>query len=312
MGVLDVLSGAAKVGAGGFAGYADDKRNNLASALTQRKADQEAERQRVLNLLTQRDIATPRLGEPEYAAAQGDVAGAQAMARVPAQVAEATALAPLKPSPTEIHATNRRFDIENPLPERGGGAEQPWQTVQTPEGIMQVNPRTAQTRPVTGPTGEPLQGAGNRPSEGERRNAALLQQMENASEIVRGYQPKVNANLAKVPVVGNYALKRDPDTQVALQAAEQLASSYLYLVSGAAVTEGEAQRTMRLFVPQPGDSEAVLARKRSALDSMLSAARTAAGRAAQPQQPQNGPPGTGTPPAGAGVSAIMQKYGLEP
>lgn len=296
MGVLDVLSGAATVVGRGVEGLGVDKQIRLADALARRKAEDEAERTRVLNVLTQRQIAEPQLGDPGYATARGEVAGAEATAQVPARIATETALAPLRPSPTEIHATNRRFDIANPLPERGG-SDQSWQTVQTPDGLVQVHPKTAQTRPVVGPTGEPLQGTASRPSESERRNAALLQQMENASETVRNYVPKINANLARIPIAGNYALGRDPETQVALQAAEQLASSYLYLVSGAAVTEGEAQRTMRLFVPQPGDSPEVLTRKRSALDSMLSAARTAAGRAAGPsavQTPQTAPP-AGTP-----------------
>lgn len=158
MGVLDVLSGAATVLGKGFEGYGVDRQIRVKEALAQRQAEREAERDRVLNALTQRQIAEPRLGEPEYARAMGDVAGAQASARVPAEIAQATALAPLKESTQNPRVGSPEWkDAErfkaglNPREPRQVSPVR-WETKMP--GIdddwepYQVNPETGETRPL--------------------------------------------------------------------------------------------------------------------------------------------------------------------
>lgn len=126
---------------------------------------------------------------------------------------------------------------------------------------------------------DPNAGADKPPSESERRAGGLLQQMYRSAEVVKNYKPKINQMAAKIPVVGNYILQHDPETQAAIQAGAQLYRSYLYTVSGATVNPDEAEQAARTYLPQPGDSEQLIAQKKASIDDMIHTVEAMAGRA---------------------------------
>lgn len=93
MSVLDVLRQGASIAGAGYKGYAEDQDTNVREALASAKAQQEAERNRVLNLLTQKEIARQNPGDagfPQYKAAE---IATTAPATTAANVADITATA---------------------------------------------------------------------------------------------------------------------------------------------------------------------------------------------------------------------------
>jgi hypothetical protein len=144
--------------------------------------------------------------------------------------------------PVADHAANRLFDVNHPLPTKDGSTSQP--------------------------------------SESERKASGLLEQMLPAAEIVRNYKPELNALESKLPgALGRFATRNKPEVQKALQAGKQLVRSYMYTVSGATVTEKEAEEAAQVFLPQPGDSDQLITQKHAAMDNMIATVRRMAGRA---------------------------------
>lgn len=127
-----------------------------------------------------------------------------------------------------------------------------------------------------------------RVTEGERKAAALLNLANDAFSSLDRYQPSVRAQQAsKIPVVGNIlAGKLDEEGQAAQQAGFQFADAYMRFISGAAVPESEVRRYMGTFMPQPGDSPATVARKKSARNAIMQSLRIGAGRAVNPNAPE--------------------------
>lgn len=122
----------------------------------------------------------------------------------------------------------------------------------------------------------------------ERKAAALLNQASNAFGAIEQYKPSLKAQQAsKVPIIGNVlAGKLDEGGQAAQQAGYQFADAYMRYVSGAAVPEPEVRRYMTTFMPQPGDSPATVARKKSARNAIMQSLRIGAGRAVNPNAPE--------------------------
>jgi hypothetical protein len=190
----------------------------------------------------------------------------------------------MRPTPEQEQqqAAAERAEVERLTRER--------ETHRTNEQIRQWK-ATQGTVPRNQIGGVPASGGGERQpappkpvqaSEGERRAAALLQMAEHAAPVILSAEPpgRIGTMVAKLGM--NEGLSGELQSQ--RQAANQLVSSYLYLISGATATEVEVDRQAALLVPQPGDKPDVLARKRQAVETMLGAMRTVAGRA----MPQTG------------------------
>lgn len=199
--------------------------------------------------------------------------------------------------------TSSRID---PLSEEGIAA-----TLKREKALKSI-PTYGQTHPKAstggGSANEPAE---KPPTESERRSAGLLEQMRRSSEVVKNYNPKVNQFLSKVPIVGNYALQHDPETQKALQAGAQLYRSYLYTVSGATVNPDEALETAKTFLAQPGDSEELKEQKRQSVDDMIRTVETMAGRAlktpsASPDLVPNDKPVKSQVPKGMSPSGVAR------
>jgi len=128
--------------------------------------------------------------------------------------------------------------------------------------------------------------AGQIPTESERRAGALHMVAEQAYELLQqATAPSLEqAAAAQLPFgLGNTVVSGARQQQN--QAALQLAQSYNYVVSGAASTEAETQRTAQTFLPQVGDKPETLRQKALARERAIQAIRLAAGRSLPKQAP---------------------------
>lgn len=178
----------------------------------------------------------------------------------------------------EAIAWSRQVAGSSRAPSSEGGAVN-WQTIQTPQGVMQLNPRTGAVRPVFGPDGQTIQKEStSKPSEGERMAGAALMMAQDAAPMLDQVERSVAASVVnRIPVIGN--LVTPEYEQLANQAGMQLLGAYNLVVSGKGVTEQEFERNKETFMPMPGDKAGTLQRKRQARAQMLATIRKAAGHA---------------------------------
>lgn len=166
-----------------------------------------------------------------------------------------------------------------------------WQTVETDRGMMQVNPKTGETRPLgirppakPDPAARPPQAA-----EFEKKADFMLEGVKTAVATLEGYVPTPRTWINKIPGAGNYGMT--PEDQVAQQAAETMHDAYLRLTTGATINKDELARAARQYIAEPGDAPPVLAAKAKRRAQVLHAIERAAssvrrpGDAAQPPRP---------------------------
>jgi len=171
-----------------------------------------------------------------------------------------------------------------------------WQIVQTDQGLVQVNPRTGETRPLgLQPPPRATAGAGaSRPTEVQARIRVALPRAEEAMRQIEdflGFDPETGEFAeegGRVPVesfLGRVTPGRflqPEDVQAYDRAAEAVASAILRVESGAAITRQEIESYKRQFIPQPGDRPEVIRNKLSALRSTLASMRAVAGLEGEP------------------------------
>lgn len=102
MGVLDVLSGLATAAGKGYEGYANDQAQGVKDALAQQKADADAKRNALLNLISQRDLARLAPGDPGYGTYKAKEIGTTSPATAAAEADKARAL--IQPGVEKINA----------------------------------------------------------------------------------------------------------------------------------------------------------------------------------------------------------------
>jgi hypothetical protein len=141
-------------------------------------------------------------------------------------------------------------------------------------------------------------------TEGERKGAVLL-------TMVNAALPTLDAADAPSRLDQMFANRGvyealPAEQQMNQQAGMLIADAYIRLTSGANAPEPEVQRTMRMIIPQPGDTRELIGRKRATRQAFVAALKVAAGRAGAqvPEEPVPGPwkKGYVFPGGGAGVS----------
>lgn len=174
--------------------------------------------------------------------------------------------------------------------------------VETADGLMYV-PKVpgGQAIPLTGPTGQPLKGAGSAPTEGQSNAASYAQRMELAESIINrlpaGSQPGAVTRIAEaVPFVGG-ALARTMQpaaTQQYDQAAQDWIRAKLRKESGAAIGVDEMRQEFATYFPQVGDTPEKIRQKAEARRVATLGMQKSAGKAYEPYVP---PPDAPAPAA---------------
>ncbi len=156
---------------------------------------------------------------------------------------------------------------------------------------MRINKGTGEVRPVTGAApAKKLSQA----SESERKAAMNYTTMKNAEDEIEKQGKAGNDKLAFLSTIQrdehgyltavdrfgrNQALS--PEQQVVAQAALQFAEGAGHLKSGARINNETMGIITNLYIPMPGDSKDVIARKQEARRNDIKAARIGGGRAVE-------------------------------
>jgi hypothetical protein len=143
--------------------------------------------------------------------------------------------------------------------------------------------------PAVAPAGVPLKGKGSQPTEGERKSATLLQRLQfSQSQLTDALADDPNA--AKPGVFASAIAKLStplantltPEARQRVQAAQlDMLDAALTLGTGAAYTKEQLEGYRESYFPQIGDKPNQILDKQKRLENIISAAKIAAGRAAQ-------------------------------
>lgn len=319
-----ILSGAAKVGGAGFAGYGADKREMVAQALADAKAKREAENDRIRNLVAVSGI------DPVL---QGRLAGARASAEVGPAVERAKALLPIDvqravetakgvtPIQTEAaqqtHAANRQFDIEHPevpLPSFSATTIGGDPSVPGSGEVITYNTRTGERGTTLGAAKPNASNA--KLTESQEKSYLFYNLMKNAEPEIIGalasarirptaVSTYLGANsVADIPVVGKAVgavakplanANLNEEEQKLIRAGKDFAAGVLRKESGAAVTNSELMETMERYFPGMfGDKPGMTEAKNRARQQYMQTMEQEATPAIQYYSRQK--PGAGTPP----------------
>lgn len=188
----------------------------------------------------------------------------------------------------------------------------PMTILQTENGVVQVPTRggggaVPVIDPTTGKQAKAPASAGGNATEGERTAATLLSRLESSQkQLDRAVQenpssasPNVTASvLGKVPLVGEVASNlANPQTRQRVEAAQlDILDAALTLGTGAAYTKEQLTGYRKAYFPQIGDDPKTVADKQDRLDSIITAAKIKAGRAA-PKGGEVSQPAAGAPPS---------------
>ena len=139
------------------------------------------------------------------------------------------------------------------------------QVVETPQGVMLINPRTGATTPVMA-NGQPVLGKGNQ-TESQAKAAVFRSQMVGASnELNDVYAKGFNPNSPTAQVATNLAggvfnAVTPAAAQQAKQAQNQWTEAYLRFKTGAGTNAHEVEANRKTYFPEFGDKPEQIAQK---------------------------------------------------
>lgn len=255
--VLRVLGGLTRAAGKGFEGYGVDQQIDVKNVLAHANAAREAERDRVLNALTNRQIAKPQLGDEGYAELEAgvDKAKAEAVSPITTQTAVNTAkgLAPIQEG---THLANRKADVANPLPQTNQqhftfltGADENGKPV-----VMAGNTKTGDLQQ----TGQSGKGTGGTSSGGAamiKARAGNISQLAIIDDALKELEahPGAVGLMRGIPIIGDRLDPRaDPEGVGARASIANIGSLKIHDRSGAAVSVNEFPR-LAPFVPSITD-----------------------------------------------------------
>lgn len=189
--------------------------------------------------------------------------------------------APVMGSPEWLAAKQKELELEARFRAPRADQDPSWQTVQTADGYVQVNPKTGETRPLAGLKPPPrARNQASLAAEGfarrmESAEAEFNTKNDKGETLAERGRPRLAASAAgALPLVGGFA-ERTFSTS-AQQSFRTLAEDWirakLRKESGAAIGGKESDDEYRTYFPQPGDSKEVIqlkARRRAiAIENM--------------------------------------------
>jgi len=239
-----------------------------------------------LNAQDRNILLTGDPSSPEYAASYAAMATPKTIKDDQGQVYQ------INPDMTPYKPPRGAIPGGSPIP--GSGAGTPIRTAAPPPGAQAVNVPNAKPTPLT---------------EGQGNAATFSERMAQADKILADTQSAglnpTNHFLAGVPGVGNYLVS--PEYQRYDQASRNFINATLRRESGASISPDEFDNARKQYLPQPGDSEKVLADKaqnrKTAVDGMV----RSAGPSFTPA-PVKGPPSSEFTPEQ--IQAELKRRGL--
>lgn len=323
MGFLDgLLNGAENVGkaavqAAPYAASVVSQRNTLnRQQMLQTLALQRQQAETNLKLaLGARTLRTPVLGDPSYAQAQGDVAGAEAQAKVNPAIATAvgtaagTAPIDIKKAVDTAAGVAPIHTQEAVATAAGTAPIKTQEAINTEAGTQPIKTAGAiatNTAKLPGELAVAQARAGMAPRV-QSANAALPQ-IDTALQTLQQYNaPGAAGRLFSHSALGGYAVSNAG--QIANQAADQFVQAYLSGRGMRNAPPAQVSALKKQIQIQPGEegNAAVIASKQQRLQQMRDEV-SQLGRAAQSAQP-DAPAGT----SGAGsIGDVLTKYGIKP
>ena len=139
------------------------------------------------------------------------------------------------------------------------------QVVETPNGVMLINPRTGATTPIMS-NGQPVLGK-NPLTESQGKAAVFHSQMVGANnELNNVYASGFNPNKPQAQITTNMAggmlnFLTPASSQQAKQAQNQWTEAYLRFKTGAGTNAHEIEANRKTYFPDVGDSPAVIQQK---------------------------------------------------
>jgi len=265
-GILDLLQGAVSAGnqaKGAYVNRSIGDTESLIQYIQQARAQQIAQQRQAemdQSTLDYRRAQTDKLTHPDkkvvFDAEGNPVSYDPANPQFPVGFKGKTT-----PDPVKVHAANRKFDVEHPLPARPGSETAGLQVLQTPDGTVVVDKKSRQSYPVakpgvsvgaTGGTGQ-LQ---PRASGNQKLQAMAIEnrnQMNVIDEAIRRIQTNPKALGAKNLLPDIIMQRADPEGVATRAAVADIGSLKIHERSGAAVTASESPRLMP-FVPSVKDT----------------------------------------------------------
>lgn len=302
-----------KVGGATVAGYGEDKRQMLAEHLAQVQAQRQANKDAIDKAIAERTLRTPVLGDANYAKAQGEVAGAESAARVPAAVAQAQAIAPVEvkkaadvaaataPVQQATHEANRKTDVANPLP-----VQPSFSPVVTtaPGGEQHVSTLNTKTGAIADTGVGAKAGSGASLPAGIRtkvaENTSTLATIDEAMKSLDTHPDAVGLS-KNLPLVGKYVDQRlDPEGVATRALIANVGSLQIHTRTGANMNIREEPR-LAPFVPDASDTPEAIRTKLTQLSKFLTIENDALIGA------PSGPSGGKTPAAGAGHEGLSDE-----
>jgi hypothetical protein len=211
--------------------------------------------------------------------------------------------------------------------------ESPWagmagrQFIQDPQGnVFLGDKNTGTVAPVQAPGGQPFQGSGARPTEGERSGDMLLLSAVPAIERATKYYgshgapgivSQTFANAARgnglISGLANSALGAlDPEYQEIQPDITKIYRAWVYATTGKALNESEAQDAAIQYVPKAGEDPATTKAKINGIQEMAKAVGAASRRAANFRQniPGNAPAVPTSESPADRLARLKAKHGL--
>jgi len=216
------------------------------------------------------------------------------------------------------HKQERLFDVAHPTRDVSGDHVN-WETKTTADGTMvQVNPRTGETRPI-GLKGH-VAGSGGPQTQAARYAASAIPELTSAARIIDQFDdPTIMSQLAKkAGLFGNYL--NTPEGRQLNQPIEQFVTLSELAKGNKRPTDQMMQRFVHIYAPAPGDDIATRRQKKAARDNLIASVTAVSGQtAATPAAPSGSLQGASEDQqlwdaavAKHGRDRVLREYGPRP
>lgn len=158
------------------------------------------------------------------------------------------------------------------------------------------------------------QGKGGEGTPAQQLAGAQYSVAKDAAPGIDDYKPGIVSKMvSKIPVVGNTILGwTDHDYQQLDRDSRQFIESYMHAQGGRRVTQQEYDRLKGIYIPDPGDTPAQLARKAGARQTVLHSIHRMAGPVGDQVDAEIAGSTPAAAPVAGAVDPVLQEFGITP